>query len=69
MLCDHPGGPVPQGCQGPGQAGDGSMQKEYWWPDCLDKRYLDERRERGKDGVGAALGEDMEEDLCATKGR
>ena len=44
------------------------MQKEYRRPDCLDQGQLEERRETDQGGVGAALGEDVEEELCAAYG-
>ena len=45
------------------------MQEEYWRPDCLDQGHLEERRETDQGRVGAALGEDVEEELSAAYGR
>ena len=44
------------------------MEEEYGRPDCPDYGYLEERREADKVGVGATLGQDVEEELCAAHG-
>ena len=44
------------------------MEEEYGRPDCPDYGHLEERGEVEKAGVGATLGQDVEEEVCAAQG-
>ena len=44
------------------------MEEENGRPHCPDYGHLEERGEVEKAGVGATLGQDVEEELCAAQG-